>query len=338
MHQPRASIVIPVYNAEKYLDRCIESAVNQTYKETEIILIDDGSTDLSPFICERWAEKYSSIKVIHKSNEGAGLARNAGLDAVTGDYVLFVDSDDYILPETVQKCIEAAVRDGSEIVLYGKKEVDLNGRIKEKTIRTEKLIYKGTNAIEDLLSSLCTHSKGFGLAVWGKLIKTSAIEESGACFFSERQVYSEDALFITELFSAVRSATILPEYLYMYVIHKDSLSNILKKDYHQKNNVFLEKAMSVCKTKCYSDKVKNHLKARFQIYSLAGMKNIMSADISRKEKVMSLKYYFNDDILRNTLTDEVLRLGTKSSLLFWKMFRLKMFSACQLLLFLKTRK
>ena len=118
MQQPRVSIVIPVYNAEKYLDRCIESAVNQTYKETEIILVDDGSTDSSFDVCTKWAGKDSCIKVIHKTNEGAGLARNAGLDIATGEYLLFVDSDDYILPETVQKCVEAAVRDDSEIVLY----------------------------------------------------------------------------------------------------------------------------------------------------------------------------------------------------------------------------
>ena len=93
------SIIIPIYKVEKFLDRCVESVVNQTYSNLEIILVDDGSPDNCPYMCDEWAEKDSRIKVIHKLNGGLSDARNEGLKSSTGKYVGFVDSDDWIAPE-----------------------------------------------------------------------------------------------------------------------------------------------------------------------------------------------------------------------------------------------
>lgn len=90
------SVIVPVYKVEKYLDKCVESIVNQTYKNLEIILVDDGSPDNCPVMCDAWAEKDNRIKVIHKENTGAGASRNIGLKVSTGDFISFVDSDDYI--------------------------------------------------------------------------------------------------------------------------------------------------------------------------------------------------------------------------------------------------
>lgn len=98
MYQPLISVIVPVYNVEKYLDVCIESIVTQTYQNLEIILVDDGSKDHSPEICDEWGTKDNRIKVIHKANGGASSARNMGLDVAKGDYIGFVDSDDYIEP------------------------------------------------------------------------------------------------------------------------------------------------------------------------------------------------------------------------------------------------
>lgn len=96
------SVIVPVYNVEKYLERCIESIVNQTYQNLEIILVDDGSTDNSPLICDEWSQKDSRIKVIHKENGGLSSARNAGLDCFEGDFLLFIDSDDEIVENAVE--------------------------------------------------------------------------------------------------------------------------------------------------------------------------------------------------------------------------------------------
>ena len=99
--QPKVSIIVPVYNAEKYLERCISSIRNQTLNDIEIILVDDASKDNSPLICDEYAKTDFRIKVIHKENEGAGMARNAALEIATGEYVGFVDSDDFVEENTV---------------------------------------------------------------------------------------------------------------------------------------------------------------------------------------------------------------------------------------------
>ena len=93
---PLISVILPIYRVEKYLDRCLESITGQTYRNLEIILVDDGSPDRSGAICDAWAEKDSRIRVIHKTNAGAGAARNTGLDVATGDIVSMIDSDDYL--------------------------------------------------------------------------------------------------------------------------------------------------------------------------------------------------------------------------------------------------
>ena len=96
--QPKISVIVPVYNVENFLDRCVESIVGQPYENLEIILVDDGSPDNCPAMCDKWAEKDRRMKVLHKENGGVSSARNAALDIVSGDYIGFVDSDDWIDP------------------------------------------------------------------------------------------------------------------------------------------------------------------------------------------------------------------------------------------------
>ena len=111
----KISVIVPVFNAEMFLDKCINSIIDQTYKNLEIILIDDGSKDNSLVLCNEYAYKDNRIKVIHKENGGVSSARNTGLDNCVGDLVAFVDSDDYLEPNTYEKCVD----------LFAKKQVDM---------------------------------------------------------------------------------------------------------------------------------------------------------------------------------------------------------------------
>ena len=106
MNEPLVSVIVPVYKVEDYLDKCVESIVKQTYKNLEIILVDDGSPDNCPSMCDSWAQKDSRIKVIHKENGGVSSARNSALDTAAGDYICFVDSDDFIEPNAVGYMLE----------------------------------------------------------------------------------------------------------------------------------------------------------------------------------------------------------------------------------------
>lgn len=113
----KVSIVIPVYNVEKYLDKCIKSVLKQTHENLEIIMVDDGSTDNSGKIADSYLDKDSRIKVIHKKNEKVSVARNTGIDAATGEYVCFADADDYLLPDYVEYLLKLAVENDADVAL-----------------------------------------------------------------------------------------------------------------------------------------------------------------------------------------------------------------------------
>lgn len=113
----KISVVVPIYNVENFLVRCVDSIINQTYKNLEIILVDDGSPDRCPEMCDKYREKDSRVRVLHKKNGGLSDARNAGIDVATGDYIMFVDSDDYIEQDLCETVINS-VRDGYDIYAY----------------------------------------------------------------------------------------------------------------------------------------------------------------------------------------------------------------------------
>ena len=122
--EPKISVIVPVYKVEKYLDRCVESIVNQTYKNLEIILVNDGSPDNCPAMCDAWAEKDERIKVIHKENGGVSSARNAALEVATGDYIGFVDSDDWIEPDMYEYLISLMLDNDAQIACVQEMTVD----------------------------------------------------------------------------------------------------------------------------------------------------------------------------------------------------------------------
>ena len=115
---PKISVIVPVYKVKQYLEKCVNSITNQTYKNLEIILIDDGSPDGSPALCDKLSKTDNRIKVIHKENGGVSSARNTGLANATGDYIAFVDSDDWIELETFEECYKKAKKEKSDIVQF----------------------------------------------------------------------------------------------------------------------------------------------------------------------------------------------------------------------------
>lgn len=120
---PKISCIVPVYNVEKYLRRCVDSILNQTFTDFELILVDDGSPDNSPAICYEYAVKDSRIKVIHKVNGGVSSARNVGLDVAKGEWICFVDSDDLIEADYMQKMYEAAINNNSDFIMCGIQQI-----------------------------------------------------------------------------------------------------------------------------------------------------------------------------------------------------------------------
>lgn len=144
------SVIIPIYNVELYLDRCMESVINQTYKNLEIIMVDDGSPDTCPQKCDEWAKKDSRIKVIHKKNGGLSDARNSGIQLAKGEYIAFIDSDDFIEQNMYSVMIEAMERTDADISTCGR-YVFRNGVKRERHTFNEEVVLSPNGAMEQLL-------------------------------------------------------------------------------------------------------------------------------------------------------------------------------------------
>jgi len=169
---PLLSVIVPVYNVEAYVARCVESILNQTYKNLEVILVDDGATDASGAICDTFAAQDPRVRVIHKENGGLSSARNAGLETATGEYITFVDSDDWIEGDALEKLLAATLEHQVELVVGGRYDVD--GKTGEKRLglcpRRQEVIsgrnwweefFCGTTAILRLVTS-CSPDGYFG--------------------------------------------------------------------------------------------------------------------------------------------------------------------------------
>lgn len=337
MEQPLVTIVVPVYNVERYLDQCIESLVSQTYKNLEIILVDDGSLDSSSEMCDDWSERDARIKVVHKVNEGLGMARNTGLELATGKYIFFFDSDDYVDVTIVEKCLQSAEANQADVVIFGRNEVYEDGRVIQKYINSDKLLFRDEEVRGDILPGMFTYDKGFGVSAWGKMYRLETIMRFGKKFLSERDIISEDAYFATDLFSEISTVSIVRECLYFYRKRNNSLSREYRKDRHEKNNEFFVKTQELINLHNLPYKVLNHLAARYQMYCIADMKQIVAADIARREKQSELRKIYKDDTLRESLTNESLRLHSLSLEIFFKLLKFKLFLICDLFLLVKVK-
>jgi glycosyltransferase involved in cell wall biosynthesis len=215
------SIIVPVYNMEKYLERCIESILSQTYRELEIILVDDGSADSSPQICDDYALKDNRIKVIHKENGGLSDARNAGLMIATGAYIGYVDSDDWIEPDMYERMYNACVLNNAELSVCRYFSEFADGTVGGGDGREEVLDR------EELLRIYISGRDGYLIynSVWSKLFKRELVE--GVVFPKGQN--SEDIMYTTKAFCKLNKAVYIDLCLYHYVLdRKDSIMNVAK--------------------------------------------------------------------------------------------------------------
>lgn len=205
---PQVSIVVPIYNVECYIDQCINSLINQTYKNIEIILVNDGSPDNSPFIADRYAEKDPRIHVIHKKNGGLSDARNVGLSLSRGKYICFVDSDDYVELEMIEKTVSQMLVSQVDVLIYG-----LYNEIHDEV---GNIINKNTVSInpDDPYSVMSV----IGYA-WNKLYNTDFLKKN-KLQFEKGLALVEDIVFNEKVFSVSNRIEYLDVPLYHYVSRK----------------------------------------------------------------------------------------------------------------------
>lgn len=209
------SIIIPVYKVEKYLNRCIESIVTQTYDNLQIIIVDDGSPDKCPMICDEWNNRDERIQVIHKENGGLSSARNAGLHIAKGEYVLFVDSDDCIAPDACEKLYNYA--DGVDLVV-AEATIYENGKLVHRvhTNLKENYIYSGAECAIDEINA----GEWFAAACYNFYKREFLLENN--LFFVEG-ILHEDIEYLPRLFLAAKTVKYLHYEFYEYITRSTSI-------------------------------------------------------------------------------------------------------------------
>lgn len=330
------SIVLPIYNVEKYLDRCIESVVNQTYKDLEIILVDDGSLDGCPKKCEEWAKKDKRIKVIHKENAGLGMARNTGIENATGEYICFFDSDDYIKNNAVEHAYNLAKKVNADIVTYGVERVDGNGRTIQTLIPTpQKLLYTGSEVQTEYLPNLIGPDAETGnninikMSAWTSLYSLEMINKANWRFVSERDIISEDIYSLLILFKYVNKIAILQECLYFYCDNPSSLTHTFQKDRFERNKNFYYCCRNKCKELNYNENVVERLAHPYLANTIAAMK--MDVKMEGVKAISDFKLLVNDDLMVELVNKSKSYNGNIRKNLFYFCIKHKMYRVAFLL-------
>ncbi|MEE6646637.1 glycosyltransferase [Limosilactobacillus pontis] len=285
MKDKLVSVIIPVYNVKKYLSKCISSVINQTYSNLEIILVDDGSTDGSGIMCDSFAQLDNRVKVIHKSNTGLGLSRNSGLKIANGDYVCFIDSDDYIKETMINHLAYNLKQSNSDAVIGGYTRVSETGdKLYSKKYTFN--VYSGDSVKKELLPKLIGSSPykrdSIKMAVWNVLFSMKIIKQHDMRFVSEREYVSEDIIWDIDYYNYAKKVVVTSNDDYFYRKRANSLTT--KQFNYEKRLQDIEKLY------------------RFEKYKLLkiGLFNICKERLA-KEYFINLLACFNQIVLNNNL-------------------------------------
>lgn len=219
------SVIVPIYKVQDYLDECIESIINQTYSNIEVILVDDGSPDRCPQMCDEWAKRDSRIRVVHKKNGGLSSARNAGLDVAKGEYISFVDSDDFICKDALENLYNR-IKDDKSIgitsgLIYRYQDGSTNN-FKDQWLCSKEIVIPSSEFLLETMSQKASYT------VWNKLYRRDVI---GNTRFREGR-NNEDSLFMYDLGKNIAILNVcmveIPHYVYYYRYREDSICTTAK--------------------------------------------------------------------------------------------------------------
>ena len=235
INSPKISVIIPIYNVERYLRKCIDSILAQTYRKLEIILVDDGSPDMCPQICDEYKARDERIRVIHKENGGLSSARNSGLDICTGDYIGFVDSDDWVASTMYEDLLNSISKYKSDIAFCGISRVD---ETENYCIETLKYGHERVMSNMDFVSDIFLKNHE-NVCVWNKLYSANVFRNIR---FPVGQIY-EDAAILPQIVGNVTSLSYADVIGYYYRYRKGSLMNSGKAEKHKEAILYNTKSI-----------------------------------------------------------------------------------------------
>lgn len=246
MNNDLISVVVAVYNAETSLNRCVDSIIKQTYKNLEIILVNDGSKDSSLLLCNKYKEIDSRVAVIDKENGGLTSARKAGFEKSQGKYIAFIDSDDYISRHYIEELYKSITENKSDIAICSYYLENENGT-SEKTLVHDKCVYSQEDFADSLILPgifpLRTDKTKIPNFLWLRLFNKEIITED--CFVSEREVYTEDLFFNIEAYKNCSKVSVVDKCLYYYCFNSCSLTHIYRKNRYLMEHTRLEKIREI---------------------------------------------------------------------------------------------
>lgn len=309
MKNIKVSVIIPIYNSEKYLNRAIESIINQTLKDIEIILVDDCSTDNSLEICREYEMKHDNIKVIHKEkNEGLGMARNTGLKYTNSEFVAFIDSDDYIDLQMYEKLYENAKEYNADVVFAGMKIINPSGNERGRIITPfNENILKGEDVIRKVLYNMLyvkqQKNKCFmGMSVCKAIYKKRIFDDNNIKFVSEREFISEDYIFHLEFIPKCNIIGFDDTVFYYYCDNENqSLTRSYKPDKFKLNKSLRNKLIKCVKEIGIYDDVKKGIDDLF-VGSIRGCIKQEERCKSKKEAIYNIKKIMDDEELQECLS------------------------------------
>lgn len=308
MNQPLVTVVVPVFKVEKYLNKCIESIVTQTYRNLEIILVDDESPDSCPQICDEWKDKDSRINVIHKKNQGLGMARNTGIENSTGEYIYFCDSDDYIDPTLIEKCVNKLIENKSDVVVFGITSVTENEEIIKHHIPNASKTYFSSNEVKEIFIPhyLCGDKykgENWNLSISACICVFSMeiIKKSKFRFVSERDIISEDTYSLLKFYSSVNSVSVINESFYFYRSNSQSLTHVYREDRFEKNNRFYLSMVELCEELGYDDEIKRLVAYPYFNNVLGAINNIFLSSLEKKERKNILKTIVSNEVFMGAI-------------------------------------
>ena len=301
MNKPKVSIVVPIYNVEKYFSRCMDSLLSQTLTDIEFILVDDVSPDHCPSMCDEYAQQDNRVKVIHKKkNEGFGFARNTGLEIANGEYITFVDSDDYVMPDAYRKLYSLAMDKRVDVVYFSYQRFDDQDNrwievnvLKERQFQTAQEIRK---LVLDMIANPpdAVNDGDFpAAAAWNSFYRMDVIKRNGLQFKSERALIGEDLFFNIDFLFHSESVLTIPDTFYNYRDNSASFTRAVGADRITKTYLFYQHLLEVLRTNNFGMEGYYRSTRRFIGNSRLNICQYVQSSLPRSEKMRWLKETVN---------------------------------------------
>lgn len=303
METPLVSVIVPIYKVEAYLDQCIQSITEQSYQNLEIILVDDGSPDKCPQICDCWAQKDNRIQVVHKVNGGLSDARNTGISLASGSYLIMPDGDDYLMPDMIETMVNYAQKYQAQCILGGYQRLWPDGTLMEHSGTDAVLICDSKQKVETcilrrLIGAEYKEIPHLNQSVGTKLYNCRLIHNGGLTFLPTKEIGCEDFLFNISFFEKVEKAVIIPENGYIYRLNNQSISttfnseraNCLIRLYKR-----LKPEVVLSDTLEYQQMLAANILGGISVH----IKQIVASDVS--DKISKIAFLMHDETVREML-------------------------------------